>query len=80
MLDTYGNGMDRTNGRAVSRMGADNTGPAIADYLEPPGPDVARFVYRGRTGALVGLSAGIKDVAEARKVVASLRAKAAALT
>jgi hypothetical protein len=61
-------------------MGTDNTGPAIADFLQPPGPDVARFVYRGRTGALVGLSAGIKDVAEARKVVASLRAKAAALT
>lgn len=61
-------------------IGADDVDPAIADSLEPPGPHVARFVYRGKTGALVGRSSGIKDVAEARKVIASLRAKAAALS
>lgn len=61
------------------RLGTDDTDPAIADSLQPPGPDVARFVYRGRTGALVGRTSGIKDVDEARRVIASLRAKAAAL-
>jgi len=68
------------NGRTVIRMGTDDSDPPIADSLQPPGPNVARFVYRGRTGALVGRTSGIKDVAEARRVIASLRAKAAALS
>lgn len=53
---------------------------SLADEFDPPARNVARFVYRGKTGALIGRSSGIKDAAEARKVVASLRRKAAALS
>ncbi|TKV57066.1 hypothetical protein FDO65_19850 [Nakamurella flava] len=54
--------------------------PSLADTVAPPARHVARFVYRGKTGALIGRSSGIKDAAEARKVVESLRRKAAALS
>lgn len=54
--------------------------PSLADEVAPPARNVARFVYRGKTGALIGRNSGIKDVAEARKVVESLRRKAAALS
>lgn len=61
-------------------MDTNDTDPTLADTFDPPARHVARFVYRGKTGALIGRSSGIKDAAEARKVVESLRRKAAALS